>query len=134
MACRTRSVSPRLADYFYRRDFDPAATQAIPLEDVLAACHRSLRGSCTCALSRVLRSEETVAEALPHSRSCDGRHSLHRVSLVTDDSVLAGSSFWDSTTTHRLYLDGCSLRAKVTPSGGSAVASKPQASLTAEPP
>jgi ADP-heptose:LPS heptosyltransferase len=35
-------VSPRLEDYFYRRDFDPAATQTIPFEDVLAACHRLL--------------------------------------------------------------------------------------------
>lgn len=38
-------VSARLGEFFYRRDFDPAATRAIPLEEVLAACHRSLRRS-----------------------------------------------------------------------------------------
>lgn len=36
-------VSPRLADFYYRRDYDVAATKAVPLAEVLAACHRSLR-------------------------------------------------------------------------------------------
>jgi ADP-heptose:LPS heptosyltransferase len=38
-------ISPALERYFYRRDFDPAATTAIPLQTVLDACHRSLRSS-----------------------------------------------------------------------------------------
>lgn len=38
-------VSPLLDRYFYRRDFDPAATTAIPVQTVLDACHRSLRSS-----------------------------------------------------------------------------------------
>lgn len=38
-------VSPALDRYFYRRDFDHAATTTIPLQTVLDACHRSLRSS-----------------------------------------------------------------------------------------
>lgn len=38
-------VSPDLAKYFYRRDYDPAATTAITLEPVMDACRRSLRSS-----------------------------------------------------------------------------------------
>jgi heptosyltransferase-2 len=38
-------VSPDLARYFYRRDFDAAATTAIPLERVLDACLRALHSS-----------------------------------------------------------------------------------------
>jgi heptosyltransferase-2 len=38
-------ISPRLAEFFYRRDFEPAATHAIPLEEVISACRRSLSQS-----------------------------------------------------------------------------------------
>lgn len=38
-------ISPRLAEFFYRRDFDSEATRAISMSQVLDECLRSLRSS-----------------------------------------------------------------------------------------
>lgn len=42
---QTKLISPLIGDYFYKRDFDPRATTAISLNEVLAATHEQLRAS-----------------------------------------------------------------------------------------
>lgn len=51
----TRFISPRLSEFFYRRDFVEAAINSIPLETVIKEIESALEGENSCAFSQHCR-------------------------------------------------------------------------------